>query len=250
MVSEVTGEAPVKRLTAPAGERHKPNRRPRDAATLIIIDRRRGEPTILMGRRHPGLAFMPDKFVFPGGRIEPSDRKMVARGALKPRAEAALAARVSRPPSWRGRALALAAVRETFEETGILLGAKVGETAVPALDGTWAAFREHGVVPDLGMLHLVARAITPPGRPRRFDTRFFAVDQTAVASEVGGMTGPDSELIELAWVTFPKARQLDLPAITHIVLDELERRIEDGFSQDLPIPFFYERRGRRVRDLL
>jgi hypothetical protein len=57
-------------------------------------------------------------------------------------------------------------------------------------------------------------------------------------------------LIELAWVTFPMARKLDLPSITHLILDELERRIEGGFSQDLPIPFFYERRGRRVRELL
>jgi 8-oxo-dGTP pyrophosphatase MutT (NUDIX family) len=249
-LSEVTGEAPTRRLTAAERERPKPNRRPRDAATLIIIDRRSGEPTILMGRRHPGLVFMPDKFVFPGGRIEPDDRKMVASGALHARAERALAARVPRPSEWRGRALALAAIRETFEETGILLGTKHADGQERAAEGPWSAFREHGIVPDLAPLHLVARAITPPGRPRRFDTRFFAADRTAVACEVEGMTGPDSELIELAWVTFPMARKLDLPSITHLILDELERRIEGGFSQDLPIPFFYERRGRRVRELL
>jgi 8-oxo-dGTP pyrophosphatase MutT (NUDIX family) len=245
-----SGESLTERLTAAERQRHCPNLRPKDAATLIIIDRRRSEPKVLMGRRHPAQAFMPGMFVFPGGRIETGDRNMVVSGALHPRVEAALGARVARPSAHRGRALALAAVRETFEETGLLLGTKEHGPPEPVPDGSWSAFREHGVFPDLDPLHLVGRAITPPGRPRRFDTRFFAIDREAVVAEVAGVTGPDAELIELVWVTLAKAPELELPTITQVILEELQVRLIGGFSQDLPIPFYYERRGRFVRELL
>jgi 8-oxo-dGTP pyrophosphatase MutT (NUDIX family) len=246
----VEGAAFAERLTAPERERRWPNLRPRDAATLIVIDRRRPEPKVLMGRRHQALTFMPGKFVFPGGRIEAGDRRMPAVGALHPRALDALNARVVRPSTQRGRALALAAVRETFEETGLLLGTKRHGPPVSTPDGPWSAFGEHGVVPDLDTIALVARAITPPRRPRRFDTRFFAVDREAIAAQVEGVIGPEAELVELVWVDLARARDLDLPTITQAILDELRDRLAHGFSQDLPIPFYYERRGRFVRELL
>jgi hypothetical protein len=119
---------------------------------------------------------------------------------------------------------------------------------VPA--GPWSAFREHGVFPDLESLQVVARAITPPRRPRRFDTRFFAVDRSAIAHEVGAVIGPHSELVELAWVTLPEAKSLELPIITLTILEELEDRIAKGFAPDLPVPFYYERRGRFLRELI
>jgi 8-oxo-dGTP pyrophosphatase MutT (NUDIX family) len=240
----------AERLTAAERERRWPNLRPRDAATLIILDRRVSAPKVLMGRRHPGHIFMPGMFVFPGGRIEAGDRRMVAAGALHARAEAALNARVPRPSSQRGRALALAAIRETFEETGLLLGTRDYGAPEAAPDGTWSSFREHEVFPDLEALHFVARAITPPGRPRRFDTRFFAVDRESIAAEVKGVVGPQSELIELAWVTLAEAPRLSCPTITQVILEELQDRMAAGFSQELPIPFYYERRGRFVRESL
>ena len=203
-----------------------------------------------MGRRHPALTFMPGKFVFPGGRIEAGDRSMPAAGVLHPRAEAALNMRVPRPSAQRGRALALSAVREAFEETGLLIGTREYGPPEPTPDGAWARFREHGVLPDLEAMALVARAITPPRRPRRYDTRFFAVDREAIADEVQGLTGPDSELVELLWVSLAKAPELDCPTITQVILEELQDRLAAGFSQDLPIPFYYERRGRFVRELL
>ncbi len=228
-----------------------PTLRPVDASTLIIMDRRAKPLKILMGRRHDGHRFMPGKFVFPGGRIEAGDRSMTVAGALHPRAEQALMARVTRPSVQRSRALALAAIRETFEETGLLLGTRDygSPESVPA--GTpWEAFREHGVFPDLEALHFIGRAITPPKRVKRFDTRFFAVDRTAIAQEVEGAVGPDSELVELAWVTMAEARRLDLPPITGVLLGELEARIAAGFSPQLPVPFFYQKRGHFVRELL
>lgn len=238
------------RPTEPERERLWPNVRPKDAATLIIIDRKPREPKVLMGRRHAGHKFMPDKFVFPGGRLELGDRRMPAYGVLHPRAEAALAARVTRPPRHIGRVLALAAIRETFEETGLLVGSREHGAPDGVPEGPWAAFRDHGVFPDLEALHLVARAITPPRRPKRFDTRFFAVDRRAIAHEVDGMVGPSSELVELAWVNLKEARALDLPRITQVVLGELEGRLAEGFSQELPVPFYYNRHGRPLRELL
>ena len=170
-----------------------------------------------MGKRHAGLKFMPGKFVFPGGRIEAGDRSMPVTGALHPRAEQALMARVTRPSAQRGRALALAAIRETFEETGLLLGTKdygaPGHASRPARPGrpfrSAACFR-------------ISRPCSSSPAPsrrrsasRRFDTRFFAVDRTAIADEVEGIVGPEAELVELAWVTIAQAKALDLPPDHH-----------------------------------
>ena len=226
-----------------------PTIRPSDAATLIIIDRRGKTPKVLMGKRHEGHRFMPGKFVFPGGRIEASDRSMAVAGALHPRAEQALMARVTRPSAQRSRALALAAIRETFEETGLLLGTK-DYGSPEGVPESWAAFQERGVFPDLEALHFIGRAITPPKRVKRFDTRFFAADRTAIAEEVKGVVGPDTELVELTWVTIDKARALDLPPITGVILSELEARIAAGFGPQLPVPFFHQKRGRFVREEL
>jgi 8-oxo-dGTP pyrophosphatase MutT (NUDIX family) len=227
-----------------------PTLRPVDAATLIIIDRRGKAPKVLMGKRHQGHKFMPGKFVFPGGRIEAGDRSMLVTGALNAHAERALMARVTRPSAQRSRALALAAIRETFEETGLMLGTKDYGAPDKTPPGPWGTFQERGVFPDLEALHFIGRAITPPKRVKRFDTRFFAVDRTAIAEEVEGVIGPDSELVELKWVTLAQARDLDLPSITAVLLGELEARIAAGFSPRLPVPFFYHKRGRFVRELL
>lgn len=238
----------LERLNAVDRDRGSANLRPRDAATLIVIDRSRKSSKFLMGRRNPSLRFMPGKFVFPGGSIDPQDRRMPAFGTLADRVEAALAARVVGPS--RGRALAMAAIREAYEETGLLLGTRAHGPPEGVVDGPWAAFRDHGVLPALEEMHFIARAITPPRRPRRFDTRFFAVDRDAIALEVGGTVGPDKELVETAWVTLKEARGLDLPHITQAIVDELDHRIQSGFAHDLPVPFYVVRHGRFVRDVL
>src|SRR6056297_1817211 len=208
-----TGATLTERLTKAEREQKWANQRPRDAATLIVIDRSAAVPRLLMGRRHDGHKFMPGKFVFPGGRIEAGDRKMVAAGMLDDRTDAALSARVVRPSSAKNRALAMAAIRETYEETGLMLGSKDYGAPDLAIDGPWADFVREGVYPELDMLQFVARAITPPRRPKRFDTRFFAIDREAIAHEVDGIVGETSELVELKWVSIADARTLDLPTI-------------------------------------
>ena len=224
--------------------------RPRDAATLILIDRSKRKPRLLMGRRNAKLAFMGGKFVFPGGRIEPCDRRMTVAGALPHRTETALAERLRRPSLQLGRTLALAAIRETYEETGLMVGTRDYGPPEAAPEGTWTAFRDEGVMPELDALVLVARAITPPRRPRRFDTRFFVADRRTITAERGGMVGPDSELTELAWVGLDEARKLDLPRITRWVLDDIEAAVAADLAPYREIPFYYERRGKGLRDLL
>ena len=248
--SQLTGELLSQRLSLADIDRRWPNVRPRDAATLIVIDFARKKPKVLMGRRHTRHTFIPGLFVFPGGSVETTDRNMSAAGSLLTRTEDALAAKVSRPSASRGRFLALAAIRETFEETGYLIGSKDYGPPEIAPEGPWRTFQERGVFPDLEALHFVARAITPPRLARRFDTRFFAVDRRMVVDEVPGHVGPDSELTELVWVGLDEARKLPLPAITLTIIDELDNRIAQGFSPILPIPFYYERNRHILRELL
>lgn len=226
------------------------NIRPLDAATMLILDRSGAKPRVLMGKRHLGHKFMPGKFVFPGGRIDPTDRRMAATGALAQICEDRLIARSPRSSPGKARALALAAIRETFEETGLLFGSNEFGAPENPPPGTWSEFAGHGVFPDLAAVTFVARAVTPPRRPKRFDTRFFTIDSNAVAAKVEGIIGPDSELIELVWVDFDEAKLLDLPTITKAIIKEVEARLEAGFGPHLPVPYFWEKNGSFVRDEL
>jgi 8-oxo-dGTP pyrophosphatase MutT (NUDIX family) len=225
------------------------NLRPKDAATLILIDRSATVPKVLFGKRHHGHKFMPGKYVFPGGGLEPSDQRVPVARPLDPQAQDRLQRAVKRPSAARARALALAAIRETYEETGLLVGTR--QSAMPAIPvGPWSAFAQASVLPDLGTIHFVARAITPPRRPRRFDARFFTADASAIAHRIDGVIGPDAELVELVWMPLREARGLDLPTITGVVLEELEMRIAAGLHHNLPVPFYQMKHRRFVRELL
>jgi 8-oxo-dGTP pyrophosphatase MutT (NUDIX family) len=237
------------RMTRQERDQTFPDSEPRDAATLMLIDRSAAVPKVLLGRRHVGHKFMPGKFVFPGGRIEALDRAMPAVSELHPGTEKKLNERVAQPSADFARGLALAAVRETAEETGLLLGEKGNEP--PATPGEiWTEFAKANVYPDLGHLHFIARAITPPRRPRRYDTRFFTADASAVAHTIEGVVGPDSELVELTWVPIEQATQLDMPTITGVVLEELLARVEAGMAHALPVPFYFMKDQQFFRELL
>ncbi len=239
----------AERMTNQERDQSYPDSEPRDAATLMLIDRSGAVPKVLLGRRHHGHKFMPGKFVFPGGRIEALDRAMPALSELHPSTEKKLLERVVQPSADFARGLALAAVRETAEETGLLLGEKGNEP--PETPGEiWNEFAKASVYPDLGALHFIARACTPPRRPKRFDTRFFTADASAVAHTIEGVVGPDSELVELTWVPIEKAAQLDMPTITGVVLEELLARVAAGMGHDLPVPFYFMQEQRFLRELL
>ncbi|MCC7250391.1 NUDIX hydrolase [Hyphomicrobium sp.] len=223
--------------------------RPRDAATLLVIDHSAATPRVLMGRRRPDQVFLPDTFVFPGGRVEAADRTFARHHPLPPREAACLKiAMRGRASDLRAAALALAAVRETFEETGFIVGERSPhDGSGPA--GGWSGFLAEGFRPRLGRLAFFARAITPPGRARRYDTRFFIVDAAEVAHRAASM---DGELLDIDWFTIDHARRLKLPSITRHVLEDLARHLarpkrEIGAGT---VPFYFHRHGRQERLLL
>lgn len=241
---------PLIDITPEPDERPKrstaPSPRPVDAASLIIVDRSKSEPRFLMGRRHSAHRFMPDFVVFPGGRVDPEDRRMSAFGALPDLTERRLMAHVVRPSAARARALALCALRETCEETGLLIG-ETGLGSPEDVPASWTPFAEKAVFPSLEAVHFVARAITPPGHAKRFDARFFAVDARSIAAQVDVGIGPDSELVELMWLTAEETARARCARVTRVIIREVAARLEAGLEKPLPVPFLFERNRRWLR---
>lgn len=225
----------------------RPALRPKTAATLIVLDSNGKTPKVLMGKRHEGIKFMPGKFVFPGGRVERGDYAMAVAGALPTHVEDRLMLRDAKASAARARAMALASIRETFEETGLLIGTKDYGAPESTPAGAWAEFAAHGVFPSLEGFHFVARAVTPPGLSRRFDARFFCVDSAWIAHRVEGKIGPDAELTELVWIPLEEAASLDLAAITKTVLGELKARLERRMAPFVPVPLILEKNGKWQR---
>lgn len=243
------GQRLSERMTKAERDQSFPDSVPRDAATLMLIDHTGPDPKVLLGRRHASHKFMPGKFVFPGGRIEAADAVMGAASELAAAAAAKVAARPRDAQVPPARAFPLAAIRETFEETGLMLGI-TGRPPAVAPNSEWEPFAGAGVIPDLANIHFIARAITPPRRPKRFDTRFFTADAQMIAHKVDGVVGPDSELVELVWIPIREAKTLDMPTITGTVLEELEARVKAGMSHDLPVPFYFMENQQFFRELL
>ncbi len=205
---------------------------PRDAASLVLMRRHGGstEPgdiEILMGRRAPRHAFLPDHYVFPGGRLDAEDWSQPPASPMRPRVLSAVAR--SCPPARAismAQALGVAAIRETYEETGLVLG---------RLDGG-ADLR-----PALGNLDYIARAITPPASPIRFHARFFLAD----ASHASGEVKSNGELLDLRWLPVPKALALPVADVTEYVLEEVMRLLRRSAIRT-GIPLFSYRNGKPV----
>lgn len=222
---------------------HHAYMRPSDAATLILVDTSKSVPTILMGKRHESLKFMPGKFVFPGGRVDPVDSRIKPARPLDPKISDQLARSLnSRGSKNKPQALAMAAVREMFEETGLLIGE---ETANPPKSRapSWQAFFDENIVPTLDQMIFIARAVTPPGRPRRFDTRFFMADANIVTKQKVLEPSPTNELLELNWLTIGEALDKELANITQIVLQEIDARLKGDTDRSIP---YYVQRGSTV----
>ena len=212
--------------------------RPSDAATLIIVRRDGATPQVLMGKRAASHKFMPNKFVFPGGKVDRADGRIKPPHDLHPQVMRRLRRGCSES---RARALALAAIRETYEETGLV----IGEPDTPTLQsrsGQWADFLQHGSNPRLDVLHLVARAITPPYRNRRFDARFFMVDAEHIQGEVHERPTGSGELLDLHWIDLVQAQAMEqLPHITRTVLLALQQRLHAGVGHEVSV-----RNGRQL----
>ena len=236
---------------APEARDPKPLR-PRDAATLLVLDRSGPQLKVLMGKRHEKHRFMPGKFVFPGGAVDRADQHVRPADDFAPDLQAKLTDRMrGRVSPAKARALGLAAIRELFEETGLLIG-KTCADLPRSNDSSWRRFLAHGVAPSLDGFMFIARAVTPPRRPRRFDARFFAVDAAHVARQGDFSEDEANELLEVNWLTLDEARQLDLPNITRIVLDHLDERLAapDPLSASHAVPYYFMRGRTFVREQL
>lgn len=201
--------------------------KPRDAATLILVRFDGPSPRILMGQRHSGHAFMPNKYVFPGGRCEAADGNLPVGNEGEPVTLQKLKLRMGAKPSHRkARGVLVAALRETFEETGLLAGRATADAA-----------------PDLSGLIYFARAITPPGRSRRFDSRFLVADAGIVSNLDEPHPLENEELLRINWVTLAEALALNLPSITRDILLLLEPYLAQNRLPPAvcPVSFQYNR---------
>ncbi|MBK4215512.1 NUDIX domain-containing protein [Paracoccus caeni] len=216
----------------------------RDAATTIVLRRGATGTRVLMGMRGEQAVFMPSKYVFPGGAVDAAD---ALAPLSRPLAQLHIDRLTAEPRHGAAspHAIAAAALRELAEETGQLIGQADG----PVSD--WPGYAETRLSPDASALTYIFRAITPPGRPRRFDAHFFAVDAAALSSDPDDFSRACDELSHLHWVPLPEVRALNLPFITEVVLAELAE-LAGSVTYDTPLPVpdtvpFFDNRGHAPR---
>ncbi|MCB1457800.1 MAG: NUDIX hydrolase [Nitratireductor sp.] len=222
----------------------QPGIRPRNAASLVIVDGAPGSYRILMGKRNQKLKFMPGALVFPGGSVDRSDGSVPAADCMNPVTEERIVAGLRGKPSRRAaRALGMAAVRELAEESGLIIGTRA---AVEMNHKGWEDFARAGLAPSLGGLSLLARAITPPGPPRRFDTWFFVTHSASIGHQPEGGFDPSGELENLQWISPENAINGDTREITRVMLVELMNRLkkDPGLDPAFPAPFYFARQKR------
>lgn len=201
----------------------------RDAACLILVDHSQSEPRLLMGRRLASQVFLPNKWVFPGGRVDEGDH---ALAAVMAETGSARNLHASQAP------FALAAIRELFEEAGVVLGCRARDAQAVAMEGAWQPFAMSGLTPACNVLMPLARAITPPGFERRFDTWFFIADRRHADAQI---YAPDGELLDLGWFTMAQVRGLDLPYITRLIVDDVASWLQNEPPDLQPyIPFYFQ----------
>lgn len=206
--------------------------RPKDAATIIIWRKRGRRIEVLMGERHKAHKFLPQRYVFPGGRVDPQDARIRSASEMAIPVAAQLGRTVR---NGRARSIAIAAIRETFEETGLIIGADDPLPHRPA-PGGWDHFFGAGYAPALDRLEYIARAVTPVFRPIRFDARFFMVEAQGVVGDLQG----SGELENLDWIPIRETRDFELAHVTRNILEYAEGLIKEPPRQSKArkIPFF------------
>ena len=211
--------------------------RPRAASTLIVVRPGDREPLCLMGRRHTDSEFLPGCFVFPGGAVEGADR---AAKPASPLDTTHLGSMGVGGNAGAAAALGIAAVRETCEETGIMIAApgEVGD----APGGTFDEMRRRGVAPALGRLVYLGRAITPTNSPIRFHARFFLTRLRPGHVGLGG----DGELHDLSWVPLSGVASLPTIGITRFMAEFAGEIIKRAPILPPGRPVFSSRGGRHV----
>jgi 8-oxo-dGTP pyrophosphatase MutT (NUDIX family) len=207
--------------------------KPRDAATLIVWQNGSCGVEVLMGRRSRRSSFVPDFFVFPGGRLDPTDYTVCA---ATPFDHAPVKCMGVHGNTRIAEALAIAAVRETFEETGPLL-AEVGDIGT-VTHPDWTDWKARGLAPGLHHLSYFGCAITSRVSPIRFHARFF----TARAETLKGKITESNELSELRFYSVTEVLQhLPIVDVTDFMLKRLLICAADPLRFNSRTPgFFYK----------
>lgn len=217
----------------------------RDAATMILVRRGPAGASVLMGMRGAGAVFMPSKYVFPGGAVDPEDASAALARPLAGPHLRRLAAEPRAGTPADPHAVAAAALRELAEETGLAIGCPGGPACA------WPGYAGTGLAADASGLSYVFRAITPPGRPRRFDAHFFLADAATISGDPDDFSRACDELSHLHWVPLAEARALNLPFITEVVLAEVAELVGSVAPEAaLPLPDtvpFFDNRGPAPR---
>jgi 8-oxo-dGTP pyrophosphatase MutT (NUDIX family) len=203
--------------------------RPRDAASLILLRGSGDDLELLAGRRPLHMKFMPGVYVFPGGAIDREDGKRwrVEAGGER------LPPRLVR--------CARAALRETWEETGLLVGRRADNPggADPAMTPVETAYAGHGLVAAIDALAYVGRAITPTPVFRRFNTRFFLADGEHVFGELQS----NGEFEDLRWHPIGREKLSPFRDVTQFMLARAIA-VRDGTAPP-DAPLFCSVRGTR-----
>ena len=203
----------------------------RNAATVIVVRNKHDNPSVLMGQRGVNAAFMPSKFVFPGGAVDDQDLSIDIKKSINEVCKNRLLKENENGP-WN--ALVAAAIRELFEETGQIIGVEQEWLEPPS---SWRGFAKTGYVPDASHMSFVFRAITPPGRPRRFDARFFLIQAEELQTDLDDFSMASDELSHLQWIPLTDTKNFDLPFITQVVLAEIAGNLMNS-GPTAQVPFF------------
>jgi 8-oxo-dGTP pyrophosphatase MutT (NUDIX family) len=201
--------------------------KPVDAAGLVLIRQgRNSPPEVLLGRRHMRAGFLPDIYVVPGGRVDAADN--LPSGFAERPHSAVIAMLDSGGCKRPVNAFLRAALRETFEETGLLVGRPAGSEPAPEIASlpVWQAYAAASLAPDMAAMDFLLRAITPVTSPRRYNTRFFLADGGQAVGTIKG----DGELEDLGWRRRDELGSLNIVDVTHAVLAEAFRRWENRLA--------------------
>ncbi len=197
-----------------------------------------------MGRRPSKSRFMPDVYVFPGGGVELADSRVRSATELNTKFAQEMAVSASQA---RAKTIAAAAIRETFEETGLMISSEgyLGNVSDPS----WLAFKKLNEAPDLGLLRYLGRAITPAGQPIRFHARFFAVKFEDLNSQSSQEINGNGELLDLQWVPFSTSAEeilsdLALRKVTRYMLSQLCELVLSKDADWMGKTMFTQRNGQ------
>lgn len=221
-----------------------------NAASTIVVRYDKKYPMVLMGRRNASSSFMPNKYVFPGGKVDLNDSKIRLANEINGNCRTNLDCATN--PELIS-ALCAAAIRELFEETGHILGSQGNQDETTP--DNWCEFLKSGYLPDAAGLKFIFRAVTPPEYKRRFDTRFFLVNAKWLVTDLSCFSTLSEELVDLQWIRLDRATDLNMPFITQLVLNEVEN-ILIGNNNDTQIPYFknddenleYNKNGNNIKN--